>query len=131
MACECYSLSYDGKRLRFLSPEQTDLDALQKAFGKLCDVRRGKIRLDDGVIPEGYTPYAVLGDEGLFVCRVYRAASGTGGLFVIGDNDGPLLMVLAARNLDFVLGLSRFARAVTYARYASDIFESLNDEDED
>ena len=130
MACECYSLSYDGKRLRFLSPEQTELDALQKAFGKLCDVSRGKIRLDD-VIPGGYTPYAVLGDEGLFVCRVYRAVSGTGGLFFIEDSDGPLLGVLAARNLDFVLGLSRFARAVTYARYASDIFESLHEEDED
>lgn len=117
MACEYYSVSYDGKRLRFLpcDAESSLRSALRKA----------------GTPPEGYTPFALLGDDTLLFCTVYRAHTGTGGLFIVSADDGPLLAVQAAGNLEFVLGLSRFARAVTYARYGADIFQSLLDENDD
>ena len=116
MACEVYSLNYDGKRLRF---DGCDDAALVRDLGRW----RGK-----GVFP-GFNPCCTLGDENLLCCVVHRSAEGPGGLFVVRDGDGLLLAAVARSNLTFVQGMACFARTTTYARYASDIFEHADDDD--
>lgn len=115
MTCEIYSLNYNGK-LRFDGCDDAALVRdLERWDGK-------------GVFP-GFNPCRTLGDENLLYCVVHRSATGPGGLFVVHDGDGPLLAAVAHSNLTFVQGMAYFARATTYARYASDIFEHADDDD--
>lgn len=117
MACEVYSLKYDGKRLRF---DDGDDAALVRDLERWCG---------EGVFPGPFNPCCTFGDENLICCVVYRAADGPGGLFVVRDGDGPLLAAVARTNLAFVQGMAHFAHTTTYARYASDIFEHADDDD--
>lgn len=118
MACEVYFLNYDGRRLCF---DSCDDEALARSL----------IRWNgEGAYAGPFDPCCTLGDENLLCCMVYRAAGGAGGLFAVRDGNGLLLAAVARTNLAFVQGLTYFARTATYARYASDIFEHVDDDDD-
>ncbi len=78
----------------------------------------------------GYTVQTALGDDNLLDCLVMRKEEGAGGLFIIEDDMEALIAVVAETNLAYVEGLNHFAEMVAQARYAADIYEN-NDEDED
>lgn len=86
--------------------------------------------LNAGELPDGYAPVARLGDPDLLHCVVCRRADGPGGCFLLEDGSGPLMAVVAESNLAYTLGLGRFGRLVSDARYAADIFENGGDDDE-
>lgn len=112
---EIYTLSLDDNRRPTFRPRE-DAPLLRA--------------LNARELPDGYAPVARLGDPELLHCVVCRRASGPGGCFLLEDGSGPLMAVVAESNLAYALGLGRFGRLVSDARYAADIFENGGDDDD-
>lgn len=79
----------------------------------------------------GYSMQELLGDDELLSCVVMRKEEGPGGLFIVQDDMDMLLCAVAESNLAYVEGINHFAEIVSQARYALDISESKNDEEDE
>ena len=118
MPCETYLAKFDGQRLRL---EKCRAEQLPCALPMA----------ENAYIPGNpWLTHSRLGDDERVWCEVYRASGQAGGLFVLRDFDEVLLLALAETNLDFIETLGHFSHLTTYPRYAADIFEH-SDEDDD
>lgn len=113
MPFECYTLEYDGKRLRFAPASLENMPCQPVTTGERTDV----------TLKSPWEFHSSLGDDNRIWCEAYRVSNQPGGFFIVRDFDEVLLLARAETHLAFLQGLSRFARLTTYTRYAADIFE--------
>lgn len=97
---------------------------------KPCADEDGPLGHADSLPPTGYELAGRLGDPALLHCAVFRSIQGAGGFFAVHDAGGPLFTAVAKSNLAFAAGLGHFGRMLSYARYAADIFENMDDPDD-
>lgn len=112
-----------------LGAGQVEFDALEApALRKAVQEWGGKgtiLHVEGAAFEQQY----LVGHEDTLLCRVFRKAKTFGGLLVVMDATGLLLVALATTNLELVSAAGHFARMSTYIRYGADIFENIDAED--
>jgi hypothetical protein len=110
---ELYTLTFGATGIQFAPRTDPALEAV----------------LQEDALP-GYYVHASMGDENLLVCLAMRKDEGAGGIFVLEDTDSVLYVAVAESNLAYAEGLNHFAEIVAQTRYAVDIFDEVDEEDE-
>ncbi len=113
MPCEFYELEWNGTSLQSTS------------------IAKDSLKLDDNLTPaKPMTVHSCLGDDNKLWCEVYRAHKQSGGMFLVRDFDEVLMVANTNNNMSFLHGLDFFAKIVSNSRYAADIFENADVDDE-
>ncbi len=113
MPCEYYNIEWSGKCL-----DTTPIMA--SAFA-----------LNEDLTPAAPMEiHSCLGDDNKIWCEVYRVQGQSGGIFIVRDFDDTLIIAKADDNMSFLKSLDFFAKIVSNTRYAADIFENADDEEE-
>ncbi len=81
--------------------------------------------------PKNWKEHLFLGRYGEVWCASYRNSKDAGGLFVMQDADEVLFIAQASTNMAFVQALSQFSQVVSNPRYAADIFDNADDDDDE
>lgn len=118
---EVYSVRLGGGQVEFDSLEDPTLRKAVLAWGGKGTI----LHVEDASFEQQY----IVGHEDTLLCRVFRKAKSAGGLLVVMDATGLLLVALATTNLELVSAAGHFSRLSTYVRYGADIFEDIDDED--
>lgn len=116
---EVYSVRLGTGQVQFDPLEHPSLRDAVLAWGGKGII----VKVEEATFEQQY----IVGHEDTLLCRVFRKARSAGGLLVVMDATGLLLVALAATNLELVNAAGYFARMSTYIRYGADIFEHGDD----
>ncbi len=114
MLCEYYSIKWDSTVLR-MEEDNTVKTLLNTENTPL----------------NPWSIHSCLGDDNKVWCEVYRSAEKNGAIFCLKDFNETILVAHARTNLAFIHALQYFANIVSTSRYAADIFENMDDFDDD
>ncbi|MDO5484123.1 MAG: hypothetical protein Q4F27_04365, partial [Desulfovibrionaceae bacterium] len=116
---EIYTLKMEGAALVF----EPRTDALA------ADVLNADAASRLANLPEGWSLAACMGDPELLYCVAWRSPAG--GCFCLYEADNvPLLAAVAESALAYAQGLAHFGRLVAEPRYAVDMYENLDGDDD-